>query len=43
MPNMDDPVNIDLDPEDAFRVLLGRPFGADPTEIEPVDEDSETE
>ncbi|MGP0003531.1 MAG: hypothetical protein ACLPTB_01465 [Acidimicrobiales bacterium] len=39
--DIDDPVNIDADPEDAFRVLLGVPREDDPTKVEPVDEDSE--
>ncbi|MGD0083942.1 MAG: hypothetical protein ABSD78_12200 [Acidimicrobiales bacterium] len=42
MPDMDDPVNIDLEPEDAFRVLLATPpLGSEAETVEPADEDAE--
>ena len=34
--DMDEPVNIDMDPEDALRLLVGVPAAAD--EVKPDDE-----
>lgn len=43
MPDLDEPVNIDLEPEDALRILLGeeRREQIEPTEDEDEEEDTE--
>jgi hypothetical protein len=41
MRDMDDPVNIDMEPEDALRVLLGSPPLSPAETVEPGDEDAD--